>query len=53
MADAIRHAPWADAPADFAIGLRPIPPEANSIGPLMRNCQTNRNFKSRPKIERL
>jgi hypothetical protein len=24
----IRHAPWADAPADFAIGLRPIPPEA-------------------------
>ena len=24
----IRHAPWADAPPDFAIGLRPIPIEA-------------------------
>ena len=24
MATAIRHAPWADAPPDFAIGLRPI-----------------------------
>lgn len=28
MADAVRHAPWADAPPDFAIGLRPIDMEA-------------------------
>ncbi len=25
---AIRHAPWAEAPSDFAIGLRPIPAQA-------------------------
>ena len=28
QSDAIVHAPWAEAPPDFAIGLRPIAPEA-------------------------
>lgn len=28
MVTAIRHAPWADAPPDFAIGLRPVGVEA-------------------------